>query len=714
MVEGAAFYLLCHDDVRARPDALRLMVEEAYRSNAGVVGPKLVQWDDPRRLLQVGLAADKTGVRWRPSSRASSTRSSTTRSATCSSSRAPARSCGPTCSPRSAASTPGSTCWARTSTCAGGPRSPGPGCWWHPQAVARHLEALGTPPRPERAAPAAGPAPAADDAHLLRAVPPRAGASPGGAADPGRGGVLARRRADGPGPRRGGGVELERRPLARPADAAPGAARRPPGPRQRGPPPPGQGQRSLRRRTSGARSGASDDRLRSLATAGRDLAGAVREGRGRTDLVVWTVVAVLLMAGSRVLFFDGPPVIGDLPAFSAGPRDLFTQWFSGWRSVGLGQESPAPTAFGAAGSRRHRHVRPDGAAAHPVRRRTAAGRRRRRMAARAFVRVAAGSAGRRWSSTRRSPCRTTPSRPGDGAGSSPGRPCRGCSARLVRRHRRRAVRRPATRRAPGAARPRAVVRGGRRVRPGDRDRGGRRRRRPRRQWCAARAAAVERGARGHWRARASRPCSTCPGPSTSSRPGGSGPSFGGVPGQEVRSLAELLRFETGPFGAAPIGWVFLVPAAPAAARRARLALRLGRAGVDDRGRCLGPGMARRPGVVGPAVRAARGPAGRGGGRPGAGRRARAGRLRGRPARATGSGGARWHRCRPRWPWSSVLSPSSWPCRTDAGGRRARGSTACSAFSPRMPPPATFACCGSVTPMCCPAGAGRWAMAWRTR
>ena len=62
MVEGASFYLLCHDDVALARGATRLLVEEAYRSNAGIVGPKLVRWDEPGALLQVGMGADKTGA----------------------------------------------------------------------------------------------------------------------------------------------------------------------------------------------------------------------------------------------------------------------------------------------------------------------------------------------------------------------------------------------------------------------------------------------------------------------------------------------------------------------------------------------------------------------------------------------------------------------------------------------------------------------------
>ena len=56
------FLLVCHDDVVLAPDAARRLVEEAVRSNAGIVGPKFVDWDDPRIVRQVGLGADKTGA----------------------------------------------------------------------------------------------------------------------------------------------------------------------------------------------------------------------------------------------------------------------------------------------------------------------------------------------------------------------------------------------------------------------------------------------------------------------------------------------------------------------------------------------------------------------------------------------------------------------------------------------------------------------------
>lgn len=62
LVEGDnGFFLICHDDVAPAPSAVRLMVAELFRSNAGVVGPKLVEWDEPRRLQHVGLGVDRFG-----------------------------------------------------------------------------------------------------------------------------------------------------------------------------------------------------------------------------------------------------------------------------------------------------------------------------------------------------------------------------------------------------------------------------------------------------------------------------------------------------------------------------------------------------------------------------------------------------------------------------------------------------------------------------
>jgi len=62
LVEGeGGFFLLMHDDVALEPDAVRLLVEEMFRSNAGLAGPKLVDWDEPRVLSSIGFEVDRFG-----------------------------------------------------------------------------------------------------------------------------------------------------------------------------------------------------------------------------------------------------------------------------------------------------------------------------------------------------------------------------------------------------------------------------------------------------------------------------------------------------------------------------------------------------------------------------------------------------------------------------------------------------------------------------
>ena len=62
LVEGEnGFFCFLHDDVALDAGAIRTLVEEVYRSNGGIVGPKLVEWDRPRVLQHVGLAVDRLG-----------------------------------------------------------------------------------------------------------------------------------------------------------------------------------------------------------------------------------------------------------------------------------------------------------------------------------------------------------------------------------------------------------------------------------------------------------------------------------------------------------------------------------------------------------------------------------------------------------------------------------------------------------------------------
>jgi GT2 family glycosyltransferase len=61
-VEGASFFLFCSPECALAEGALRSLVQEAFRSNASLVGPKLVDWNRPDRLAEVGLGVDRNGA----------------------------------------------------------------------------------------------------------------------------------------------------------------------------------------------------------------------------------------------------------------------------------------------------------------------------------------------------------------------------------------------------------------------------------------------------------------------------------------------------------------------------------------------------------------------------------------------------------------------------------------------------------------------------
>lgn len=62
LVEGDnGLFLVCHDDIAPAHDAVRMLAAELFRSNAGIVGPKLVEWSSPRVLQHVGLGLDRFG-----------------------------------------------------------------------------------------------------------------------------------------------------------------------------------------------------------------------------------------------------------------------------------------------------------------------------------------------------------------------------------------------------------------------------------------------------------------------------------------------------------------------------------------------------------------------------------------------------------------------------------------------------------------------------
>jgi GT2 family glycosyltransferase len=65
----ADYLLVLHDDTALDPDAVTRLVEAAIGmrvENVGIVGPKVVDWDEPRLLRDVGRSADRFGHPYTP------------------------------------------------------------------------------------------------------------------------------------------------------------------------------------------------------------------------------------------------------------------------------------------------------------------------------------------------------------------------------------------------------------------------------------------------------------------------------------------------------------------------------------------------------------------------------------------------------------------------------------------------------------------------
>jgi GT2 family glycosyltransferase len=345
VVDGAAFYLLCHDDVAPAPDATRLLVEEAFRSNAGIVGPKLVDWHDPRRLLQIGEGMDQVGYGLPLVERGEldqeqhdSVRDVFTIPGACTLVRADLfASIGGYDESIDYHVDDASLCWRA--------HVAGARVVVAPAAKVRHLEALAVRRLVDdrrrlqtrhrlRAVLVTYALPSLLVAlprlivlHVLEAVYALLVGRRGQARDIASGWWWNLRRA--------GGLRAARAHVrsfrhVRDRDIralmTPGSAR-------------------LRQFTRG-QIGHGDDRLRGLARSGRGMAGTFRAGSLQLVLLVWGVVGLVLLAGSRHLITRGVPVVGELVPFSSSPVELARSWMTGWRHSGLGSESPAPTAFG--------------------------------------------------------------------------------------------------------------------------------------------------------------------------------------------------------------------------------------------------------------------------------------------------------------------------------------------------------------------------------
>ncbi|MEJ7585716.1 MAG: glycosyltransferase family 2 protein, partial [Acidimicrobiales bacterium] len=348
-VEGAAFYLLCHDDVALHSDAVRTLVEEAFRSNAGIAGPKLVDWDRPAQLRQVGASVDKTGV------------------------------AAPFAEPgeldqeqhdavRDVFFVPGGCTLVRADLFeALGGFDPGIDflgedldlCWRShvvgarvlivPAAAVRHLEALGLRRGGE------------DDRrrlqarhrlrsvlscyrpfHLARVLPQAifftvvealyalAAGRPGQTRD-----VLSAWTWN---LRRPLQIRAKRRAIRRVRTV------------------PDSDVRALQVRGSArltafirGQIGGGEDRLVGVTEAGRNFAETLRARSNRAALLLGAAVIGLVLLGSRNLLFGAIPAVGEFAAFPDDPSTLIRGWTSGWWSAGLGSDRAAPTALGLLG-----------------------------------------------------------------------------------------------------------------------------------------------------------------------------------------------------------------------------------------------------------------------------------------------------------------------------------------------------------------------------
>ncbi|MGH9224889.1 MAG: glycosyltransferase, partial [Acidimicrobiales bacterium] len=346
-VQGASFLAFCHDDVAPDSDAIRRMVEEAFRSNAAVVAPKVVEWDRPERLLDVGLVVDKTGTT------------------------APVVDKGELDQEQHDAVR---DVFAVTNTCmlvrsdlfsalGGFDSTMGDNgvdvdfCWRAQIAGGRVLVAPAARVRHRLGGPEAQP-PDADHLkldrrhhlramlksysflHLLRVVPQAflvtlvelilA--------------LVGRRWSEvGQIPSawwwnlRHPGDLRQLRKATQKARAVPDSdVRRL------------QVRGSVRLTNYLRRRLHADDRAEAIVAAGHRLAGSVGRGPGQAAAVVLGVLALAVLAGSRNLISGRLPAVGELAPFSSVSTFL-GHWVSGWRLTGLGSAAPAPTAFGLLG-----------------------------------------------------------------------------------------------------------------------------------------------------------------------------------------------------------------------------------------------------------------------------------------------------------------------------------------------------------------------------
>ncbi len=344
VVDGAAFYCFLHDDAAPTERAITVMVSEAMRSNAGIVGPKLVQFDDERRILQVGESTDKTGERVttvEPGELDQEQHDSV----------------------RDVFVVPGACTLIRSDLFAAiDGFDPGIDvlnddlnlCWRAhvagarvviaPDAVVRHLESLGerlpVTERRERLVRhrLRTVLSCYSRWHLVRVLPQAMFVS---LLEVVYSLVVGRRR------QAGDLIRAWRWNIARRGEigewrAKVASFRAVPDSEVRRFQLRGSSRlaRYLRGQTS--RGGSRSDQAQA---SFRRFADGFRDGSLRWPILAWVVTAVIVAFGSRHLILRPIAAVGGFTSFDLGPVALFHHYLSGWRDVGLGTEAPAPTGL---------------------------------------------------------------------------------------------------------------------------------------------------------------------------------------------------------------------------------------------------------------------------------------------------------------------------------------------------------------------------------
>ncbi len=348
IVDGAAFYCFLHDDAAPTETAITTMVGEAVRSNAGVVGAKLVQFGDVRRLLQVGESADKTGERStlvEPGELDQEQHDAV----------------------RDVFVVPGACTLVRSDLFeAIGGFDPGIDvlnddlnlCWRAhvagarvvvaPDAVVRHAEALGErvpiEERRERLVRhrVRTMLSCYSRWHLVRVLPQAIAVAVLEVVYS----VLVGRRGQAGDVIRAWRWNFRRRGEIREWRRRVDAFRRVPDSEVRRFQLRGSARFVAFVRGQTNRGGVRSDRAQA---AWRGLLDGVRSGDLRIPIAAWAVTLLIVGFGSRHLLFGPIAAVGGFPEFDTGPTDLVRTYLSGWRDVGLGSESPAPTALGLLG-----------------------------------------------------------------------------------------------------------------------------------------------------------------------------------------------------------------------------------------------------------------------------------------------------------------------------------------------------------------------------